>query len=165
MPFGSGSGGAWNLTTSFPGYPFQNDKLYLIGLYTPSNPDCCFDEGWTYQLTFNHRSSDNRIILSDKQKNELKSLFGVVSNHSDNDSSHSDIFPNPTKNIIYLQTKERSITKYEVFSISGTREVSYTNRKKEKINSIDLSQLKTGIYNIQISFDDGTILSKKLIKK
>ncbi|CAM1363863.1 T9SS type A sorting domain-containing protein [Tenacibaculum xiamenense] len=164
-PFGSGTGPAWNLTTTFPGYPFDDDTLYLIGLYTPPNPDCCLDEGWTYQLTYNHRSSNTGPVLSEKQKEELKALFGVILDENRNESENLSIYPNPTRNTIYLNTGKQKITKYDIVSVLGKREMTYKSDKNNEVNNIDISKLNRGVYIIKIQLDNGVTVSRKFIKK
>lgn len=168
-PFGTGTGAPWNLTTQFPGYPFDNNKLYLIGLYTPKNPDCCLDEGWTYQLTYNFRDSNDGGILSDEQKEELKALFGVIPEDGTSSeierSERVNIYPNPASNFIRFDAGNRSVSGYEIVSIMGKKEISKKVNKNEIIGNIAIDKLSTGVYILNVLLEDGSIASTKFIKK
>jgi hypothetical protein len=47
----------WGLTTTFPNYNFEHNKLYAIGLFVPTCCDSCYDEAWSYQITFSSESN------------------------------------------------------------------------------------------------------------
>ncbi|NEN22155.1 hypothetical protein G3O08_01390 [Cryomorpha ignava] len=71
--YGNGSGNTfggnistipWNLTTDFnPDYIFAQNKLYIIGMYTPVCE--CYDEGFTFQLTLNNRSDEDEVMTEE----------------------------------------------------------------------------------------------------
>src|SRR5690606_2927402 len=56
----------WDLTTTFPGYVFNNNTMYIIGLYTPACD--CYDEGFTYQLTYKNRGGEG---MTEAQKEHI----------------------------------------------------------------------------------------------
>lgn len=59
----------WDLTTDFnPDYIFAQNKLYIIGMYTPACE--CYDEGFTFQLTLNNRSADDEV-MTDELKQQI----------------------------------------------------------------------------------------------
>ena len=70
-------------------------------------------------------------------------------------SEEISVYPNPTSNIIYITKK----VDLEVINYLGDIVIS-----KNDINSLDLSRLSSGIYNLRIVFKDNTI-NTKIIKK
>ncbi len=75
------------------------------------------------------------------------------------------LYPNPTEGVVYLHsTNLHTDTQIRVLSIQG-KEINVSKNYLE-VNklSIDLSQLETGVYFIQITNQGGTV-SKKIVKK
>lgn len=69
------------------------------------------------------------------------------------------IFPNPTKNIIYIESPLSSIDKIEVFDIYG-KQILFDHHS----NQIDLSRFSAGIYFISIESESQKIV-QKIIKQ
>lgn len=171
-PFGSGVGPAWNLTTTYPGYPFAQDTLYLTGLYTPANPDCCLTENWTYQLTFNHKSSEDEL-LSDEQKEELKELFGVIPDDSSTISNERrtsveqqiTIYPNPASTRISIDLKDKNIKSYQITDSFGSLLIANDIERKDVPLSVSVAHLRIGVYVLTLIDENGIKTSTKFIKK
>jgi len=85
-----------------------------------------------------------------------KSEMGLNENYTD---VELNVWPNPTSNIAYIESKKYIVTHVTIFDIRG-REVERI--AKENIQYIDLTQLKNGIYLAKIS-GTGFDVSKKLI--
>lgn len=69
------------------------------------------------------------------------------------------LYPNPADNIVYIDAKN-VIEKIEVYSILGKKVLS-----KKSTNEIQIRNLKPGIYLIKMRDSNGSILTKKFIKK
>lgn len=165
-----GCGTPWNLTTTYPCYPFDQDTLYLIGLYTPPNPDCCLDEGWTYQLTYNNKSSVG--ALSEDQKNEIRSMLECDNRDDESDEELSDIepssrlvvFPNPASNMLYIMNNKNKVKSYTINNMVG-KTIKTKSLNNEVLESLDISILETGVYVLSIINEDGSVDKSKFIKK
>ncbi|MCH5220648.1 MAG: T9SS type A sorting domain-containing protein [Muribaculaceae bacterium] len=99
---------------------------------------------------------------SDKQWPFVKLMFSKV--NSGNDSvtdirTDSDVYvyPNPVKDILYIQGDIQSA---EIFNYSGQ-----LTHKSDAVTSIDVSALPHGIYYVRLTAADGTVSVTKLIKK
>lgn len=69
------------------------------------------------------------------------------------------LYPNPVKSNLYLNTNTVVLTKIEVYSASGKKVVE----KSRNTNTIDLSNLKSGIYFLKLHTEDFFTV-KKIIK-
>jgi len=166
MPCGT----PWNLTTTYPCYPFAQDTLYMIGLYTPPNPECCLDEGWSYQLTFNHNRSSG--VLSEDQKDEIRSMLkcgGNATGDDNNDSTHGKtdnslvVYPNPASDILNI-ISDKKVKTYQVFNYLG-KAIQTKSVYNEKLETINISNLDNGVYILSVVNTDGTIKKTKFIKR
>ncbi|SNR32042.1 Por secretion system C-terminal sorting domain-containing protein [Lutibacter agarilyticus] len=69
-------------------------------------------------------------------------------------------YPNPIQNELFIDVKGLNNAKLEVINVQGKQQFNHVLRK---INTINTSNLSTGIYFIKVTSDEGTI-SKKIIK-
>ncbi len=60
-----------------------------------------------------------------------------------------NIYPNPTQNLLNIQSEQKNI-KISLFNIEGKCIRTYENK-----NQIDLSFLKTGLYFLKFSTEEG----------
>ena len=70
------------------------------------------------------------------------------------------VFPNPTNSSICIQPNQITITKVEIFNYSG----QLIKTKHDNYESIDISQLDSGVYIMNIYTELG-IVNKKIIKQ
>ncbi|CAM1334355.1 T9SS type A sorting domain-containing protein [Tenacibaculum aestuariivivum] len=158
----------WGLTTTFPDYVFDDNKLYLIGMYVPSCCESCYDEGWSYQLTLNSTAAKNQksVGLSQVMKNEIKEMFkafNVKNNTNDklNESAENtalNIYPNPTSKKINLN---KQVSSYVIHSVSGKNVLSNII----KTTSINISKLAVGMYILTTKDEKGKLENLKFVKK
>lgn len=158
---------AWGLTTLFPGYTFDNNKLYAIGLYIPSCCNSCYDEKWTYQLTFNFRGGEGFILTHD-MKEEIKALFkmgeGMTPNNGVLEStSNLKIHPNPSSSIFNLDFKEPTSGEINVIDING-RTLFSQDILEQNSFELNLENQSSGMYFVKIKSVSGEY-SEKIIKK
>jgi len=72
------------------------------------------------------------------------------------------LYPNPTKDIINLETSDNSISQCNVYNVNGQIVKSF--KVFQGNNIYNISDFKTGIYFIQIPTQNG-IVNKKIIKE
>ena len=77
-------------------------------------------------------------------------------------SNNVTVYPNPVNDMLYIET-ETEVEEVVVYDIYG-RVQNLRNLKTQKLrNSIDLSELKSGIYFVKINTEKGNIV-KRIIK-
>lgn len=110
-----------------------------------------------YQIT----SENDGLVL-----NLFTPVFGeavfknFTLNTKDFDLNQTEIYPNPTNSIIYIKSKNTSITKIEFYNSFGkTMRII-----KSKFETIDISDLSAGVYTMKIYSKFG-IQNRKILKK
>ena len=164
QPLGGLISPPWALTTTFPGYLFENNKLYAIGMYIPSCHDSCYSEKWMYQLTFNFRNQGNPV-LTDEMKEAIKERFVLGNGLTTKNVESLDavkIYPNPSSDIFNIDFPKSFTGQVQVSDMLG--KVIFTKEVKDKSNDdIDLTNQEKGVYIAK--FQNGNIrFSEKLIK-
>ncbi|GGE04198.1 T9SS type A sorting domain-containing protein [Psychroflexus salis] len=71
------------------------------------------------------------------------------------------IYPNPTSNLLHIETSQIDITAIGIFDLQGKRVMQLNSAY---LNGIDVSQLTNGIYFIKVSTSEGELV-KKFVKK
>ena len=174
-PFaGTSSPTTWDLTTTFPGYTFANNKLYIIGMYTP---ECdCYDSGFTYQLTFNTTSkSANTTGITEEQKAEIIDaiLNGLKPGKTDDSSTTSDpdaktnenvqLYPNPVANELTVSASNEAVSEVIISDSTGKTVKKQSFASQNSVEKINVSGLPQGLYFVKVVSDKNTYVSK-LIK-
>jgi len=93
---------------------------------------------------------------------EVFELGGFTSNVSirDNKANAVKLYPNPAENNLYISGKS-TLSKVEVYTVLGAQVKEYSN----VLQSINVSDLKTGIYIIRLTDTNGKTVTSKFIKK
>ena len=73
-----------------------------------------------------------------------------------------NIYPNPTSSILNLKVNNQQIKEVKIYNLMG-KEVVKKSSRESKIENINISQLSTGMYLIQIKTDVSTF-TKKIMK-
>ncbi|HLW32216.1 MAG TPA: T9SS type A sorting domain-containing protein [Aequorivita sp.] len=159
----------WDLTTTFPGYVFNSNIMYIIGMYTPACD--CYDEGFTYQLTFSNRGGG--AGMTEQQKEHIIYLIlngkqdpGVGTTIESNSTDQGlRVFPNPSQGTFNLSMQGDSLKNVEIFSVTGQPVFSQTYAQGKTNDQIDISNFSTGIYFIKAQGVDGKEYNAKVIKE
>lgn len=116
--------------------------IFTFGIFAGDCPaGCLLSKTWDIQV-----SEDCEVTILSTLENELSKI---------------SIYPNPAKDKIYLKGFSSEITLLQIFSIQGKLIQKSTNISTE----IDISQLKSGMYFIEISTSEGHKNIQKFIKK
>jgi hypothetical protein len=158
----------WGLTTTFPNYSFEHNKLYVIGMYVPSCCDSCYDEAWSYQITLSTENGNSSSInvFTQEVKDHLRSLFvmGETNNgtlgREETDIINFSMFPNPTSDVLHFNSEE-SIVSYKITDITG----KLVQSKAIEVSEIDVSQLSANMYFVTVTTASGKSHTEKFIKK
>lgn len=76
-------------------------------------------------------------------------------------------YPNPVKEELYLQweIKEVAISSIELYNLNGSLLKSLTNLNEVSTQSINFSSYPVGTYVLQLTYDNGTSKTIKVIKQ
>ncbi|RLD50962.1 MAG: hypothetical protein DRJ05_18940, partial [Bacteroidetes bacterium] len=94
---------------------------------------------------------------------EIDSLCNIMDIHEFTTKNEVMVFPNPTKNEIFISGKDGAIIKgVNIYNQIGQRVI----HKKGKTNTIDVSMLQKGMYiiEIEIEIDNRRLRSKLMIE-
>jgi len=112
----------------------------------------------------------SRVAIGSTGSDVNGNLSGVVRvfenqalNVEENESISVSIFPNPSGDIVSIQTLHRSLEKVYLYDLHG-REVSSQLIASKKIYSLNLSTIVSGTYFLKIKTSEGEII-KRIIKK
>ncbi len=137
---------------------FKNDGLgnfnkYVIidNMYQNHSPIFAIDINGDNKLDIVSSSSVNRKLAWYEN-------LGSLSVHQNNTIDFS-IYPNPSKGIINIKS-DMNISHIKVYNQLGALVLSIQNK-----HQIDISSLSPGIYFIKAIDDDGSAVTKKIIKK
>ena len=75
-------------------------------------------------------------------------------------SNNLVVFPNPAEKTLYFNSKA-TLSKVKIYNVVGTQIKEYSN----VMQSVDVSDLKTGVYIIRFTDTNGETASVKFIKK
>ena len=120
----------------------------LIQLSNLSEEDYSFG---SYQGTFNQRFT---LMF------EAEPVLGT------NDFGLNDliVYPNPTNDVLYIQSGTTVINEIKVFDLLGRTLVQQTPNTPTSSVALDLSTLNAATYLVEITTDAGTVI-KQVIKK
>lgn len=145
--------------------PFESREI-LVTLHLNSNIDLpAVNEGDLLAFT----SSINTTSVDDTPNdniftlNQVASNVMLLSNPNNSIDKYFVLFPNPTTNVLNVETNE-SIEKESIKIYNITGQMVININKAKNISSIDVTNLKTGNYFIVIQTDKGFYKSK-FIKK
>ena len=141
--------------------------------FTRTNTDCVFPyhnqfetqyfaavRGWWY-----YEVSDDGIGMQlhifDGPFNKLSAIFTNYSlSSTDFEIANISVYPNPTNSEIFIESKSDPITNADLYDLVGNKIQSLT----DNTDSIDFSDLASGIYLLRIFTEQGSTV-KKIIKQ
>jgi hypothetical protein len=156
----------WDLTTIYPGYTFIDNKLYIIGMYTPACE--CFDSGFTYQLTLNSRS-DQAIGLTQDQK---QAIIDAILNGLNPDGTlkiekiiqKENVHPNPVTNKTFISLDNDTIKTIKILNVNGATIFTENYPLNTVSEELNFSKFSRGVYFITIQGVSGKRYTKNIIK-
>ncbi len=79
-----------------------------------------------------------------------------------NEFSNVQLYPNPTSEILNIKVDNQQIKSLKIFNLLG-KEVMNASSKRNKIESINISQLSSGMYLVRLETATNTV-TKKILK-
>ena len=99
-------------------------------------------------------------VLVDFCDKGLAPCGSILSNHAIADNNEIKIFPNPTKGIFQISTKEEELKTIRIYDLMGKFRSEFL-----KTNIIDVSNLEGGIYILELNMVNGERIIKKILKE
>ena len=112
---------------------------------------------YTYYVVANDRSYNE----SSASNTASRSFTKKNGNNRISNSFKYSIFPNPSKDIVYIQGISDEDVKIEIYNILGEK---VTNIRVLSNTSIDISGLQDGIYMLSVLTNEGDLFTHKLVK-
>jgi hypothetical protein len=157
--------GPWALTTTFPGYNFAPNKLYLIGLSIPSCCNSCYADKWMYQITgFFGFTTPQTYNLTEEMKDYIRAMIKeqpVIVNP--NDKSVFKVNPNPSNGIFQVAFDKQTSGTITITDSKGGK-IAEKIISNEKTTDFNLSDSGSGIYFIKLNSGD-KVYTEKMIKQ
>lgn len=104
------------------------------------------------------RRYDNNIIFNNACGNEND--FNVISSINKLKDTPVEVFPNPAESILYIKSAGK-ITKIEIWNLLGRLCLQKT--RVNKSHMLDITNLPSGYYLVQVDLDNGESILKKII--
>jgi len=142
------------------GFPGQNgsSKVSFMLLVDPevmNSADNDLPENWIYSSLV-YDEENNQIGTPGNQNDQM-----VVSTDNVFLSDEVKLYPNPTSTMLNIQTYQMEVRGVEVYDLAGKRvNVSLLNSQ-----SIDVSQLPSGLYSVRLKFEEGIAVKKFVVQR
>lgn len=76
------------------------------------------------------------------------------------------VFPNPVQNeLTVVNQNTQSIDKIEIYSLFGRKVKTFDVFSQLSLKDIEIGELETGVYLLNVQFENGAIISKKIVKE
>tara|TARA_B110000305_G_scaffold39844_1_gene41084 strand:+ start:157 stop:1569 length:1413 start_codon:yes stop_codon:yes gene_type:complete len=121
----------------------------------PSNNNANYDGSWNVYPFF---ESGNIVITGTNGFTLVRDNSSLSS--SDTDLDNFNLYPNPAKNKLKVNSKNEPLKQIEVFNVLGQRIINL-NFSSSLSENIDISSLNTGMYLVKIN----NLTTKRLIVK
>jgi hypothetical protein len=106
---------------------------------------------------YDNKKSVGAVKTSYKEENDTTN---VISNYENN----IKIYPNPVNDRLYVETQTLTQTlTIEIYDIYGRSQILRNSATQQLSNSIDVSNLKSGVYFVKVRTEEGDIV-KRIIK-
>jgi len=126
--------------------------------------------GFEWSTTYNNEGVMPMGLVLDSQENiyavmeitytVVKFGNGITLSVNDNFNSESiKLYPNPVKDVLYIKSTNQVFSNAKVFNIQGQCVL-----EERIVDRLDLSQVPTGIYIVQIEIGDGQVYTSKIFK-
>ncbi len=121
--------------------------------------------GQTFNYQLELGANDTRMLTITNPEGDVAIYGNAALSIQDNTLSQFTLFPNPAKNELFLNSKStRGNLNVKIFNIEGKLLSTQTVAHQDQ-TSIDVSQLLSGLYFLNIEDKDGNTEVKKFLKE
>lgn len=140
------------------------DLKVLNVLDVDSNSSVTFS-GDTVFYDLGYHEDTVQVVVADYWGDSatVEVVFVIIGSLKSVDKPFSfNVYPNPTNDILFIESESNTIESVSVFDIQG-REV-YRFAENSNITSVDLSDLSSGVYLVQLR-DNNLVFTEKVLKR
>ena len=116
--------------------------------------------GTKCHVAFKYTSTNSASCIWELDNIELKSSSVAI---QDIEKQEVKIYPNPTSGKLQVTSYELQIEKMEIFDLLGKS--VHLSTSLVHSSTLDISHLSTGVYFLQITLENGTMTTQKVIVK
>lgn len=117
---------------------------------------------WNNPFAYSFRYDDNFIFLDITNSNgDVATFFTSTLSNTNFKQVALTIYPNPTSNLLHIETSQTDITAIRIFDLQGKRVMQLNSAN---LRGIDVSHLTNGMYFVKVSTSEGELV-KKFVKK
>lgn len=164
------SGGPYSDTASLPAivtqtFNLSDNQCYIFTINDSFGDGICCTEGNGY---YNLKTQTGQIIAqgsSFEYKEQTAFSINLVAGTNDANLSNINIYPNPVKDILYINSPNPNFLpeSYEIYNITGQL-IFYKNIQSQEDLTVDTSSLSSGVYFIKIK-KENQLKNLKFIKE
>lgn len=152
-------------------YSIDGGSYHTAAMQPTSNAD----EYVAYIKGYKKGSKVNYYVFAadESGRSRKQPVFGEVEPHGftiageenvlENNVADMQIFPNPAENVLFVETDE-IVEEITICSVTGVAVRRQTMNNKQQTFSVDIDELKSGVYFIKLKTDRGEIV-KHFVKK
>ena len=120
----------------------------------------------TYVAFASHKNGTSNYEVLNAEEIDDNGLLTSLRNHKTTDLANFNIYPNPATEILTIELKNENLSKlnYTIMDITGKRIIEKFESNPSYISTIDDSNLKKGIYFLQITSDQLQLTKKVIIQ-
>lgn len=110
------------------------------------------------------KAQDFNTTRSNRQNSNYQAGFGTGnSNNSivEDYLNNIEVYPNPTANNLFIKQQENQVLSVRILDLSGAKVLSHV--ANQQIESIDVSQLRNGLYFVEMSIGDAKTGDRKSV--
>lgn len=134
----------------------NTNGLFFGDIVSPLAPN-----GFYISYNFNVQGADMQATLDNPVITFLKNTTTGV---KENNRPTFSIYPNPAKDILYLDASSHVLNEVYIFDVYGKRVKQIDVKAQQKTIEIEVDNFCSGIYFITISSNEGTQTQKFIIK-
>ena len=133
-------------------------SLVIDGFFLLDPQNYVFNNPFSYSF----RTENETLYLDITNTNgDLATFFTTTLSNTNLENLDFSIYPNPTSNLLHIDTNYSGISKVEIFDEQGKQVMQVSS---VSLREIDVSQLTNGMYFLKVSTSDGN-LTRKFVKK
>jgi len=154
----------------FPGsFAFINDETFETNAVGTSFALCETEEHEAFEIEYRRFLNIMTFYSITTNENGMTLTIGtpifgqaIFNNFPLNLTEHAisslEVYPNPSKSVIHINSKDNIILGIELFSSIGNR----IELASDNYDTIDISHLSRGLYFIKVATENGTVVKRVL---
>jgi len=150
-------------------FAFINDETFETNAVGTSFALCGYEEHEAFEIEYRRFLNIMTFYSITTNENGMTLTIGtpifgqaIFNNFPLNLTEHAisslEVYPNPSKSVIHINSKDNIILGIELFSSIGNR----IELASDNYDTIDISHLSRGLYFIKVATENGTVVKRVL---